>query len=384
MINKKKPTPWPVWEAKTFAGPDCIADGTGAGERLLMGIGIHCARYYPEHYDKFILRFNAEKCKPPFKGRELIHKIKECRRLAGLPVSSRSHTGGSGYRPTKLRFDPNMFSKAYENKVVTNVTESYLWWKSPIVPDAQSPTSVLGHIYEEGEKIFVTDTLDRKEPSELVTIAPVMHYPKLERFAQNNEAGVWFLPNPVSGQWTKSDSGALSLRCANAVTSFRYCVIESDEVSVDKWLNFICHCDLPVVAIYKSGGKSIHAIIKVNAQSREEWEYNVSADKEVNPKSLKSIFVPLGADAAMFHLQQPCRLPQCWRHGIDKDGKPYRRLQQLLYLNPNPDNTPIVKMPLRETREAIQARMSESLKMLGEDSESFPKITIPDGGTDGN
>lgn len=355
------------WQTKQLREiPNCYAGTGGDGERSFFSILKTCARKYPEHLDAFAARFNAEKCFPPFKGREFSHKVNEARRLAGSPVSSRSHAGGSLWNARKAELEPQTVSRMVRS-IAAAITPDFLWWRSPIVPDAMSPASFLKALYKEGEKIFVTDTFDRKKPSELVTIAPVMYCPTLERIAANNQSGVWFLPNPVSGQWVESGSGR-SMRCEAALTAWRFCVLESDRVSEADWLKILCSLPLPVAAIYRSGGKSVHVLIKIDAASAEDWKAKVAP--------LKAALTPLGVDPAAMRVSQLSRLPQCLR--TDKG-----QWQTLLYLDPEPDGVPIIEKPLRETREAIQARMSEALKMLGEDGEPFPEITIPEGGADG-
>jgi hypothetical protein len=366
MMNNKK-IPFENWQAKQLRElPNCYEDGTGNGEFTFFSILKTCARKYPEHLEKFAKRFNAEKCFPPFKGSEFTHKVSDARRLAGLSVSSRSYTGGSLWNAHKPKLEPQKVSRMVQS-IAAAITPDFLWWRSPIVPDAMSATSFLKVLYKDGDKIFVTDTFNRKKPSELVTIAPVMYCPTLEHIAANNQSGVWFLPNPVSGQWVESGDGR-SMRCEAALTAWRFCVIESDTVTEADWLKILCSLPLPVAAIYRSGGKSIHGLLKVNAESADDWKTKVAP--------LKAALTPLGVDPAAMRVSQLSRLPQCLR--TDKG-----QWQKLLYLDPEPDGVPIMEKPLRETREAIQARMSEALKMLGEDGEPFPEVTIPEGGADG-
>ena len=365
MMAEKK-IPFPDWQTKQLREiPNCYADGTGAGEYRFFSILKTCARKYPEHLDAFAVRFNAEKCFPPFTGSEFIHKINDARSKAGVPGSS--NASARGWNVHKAEFEPQMVSRMVRS-IAAAVTADFLWWRSPIVPDAMSPTSFLKALYKEGEKIFVTDTFNRKKPSELVTVAPVMYCPTLEHIASNNKSGVWFLPNPVSGQWVQSDSGR-SMRCEAALTTWRFCLLESDKVSEADWLKILCSLPLPVSAIYRSGGKSVHVLIKIDAASAEDWKAKVAP--------LKDTLTPLGVDSKAMRVSQLSRLPQCLR--TDKG-----RWQTLLYLDPEPDGVPIIKKPLRERREAIQARMKEAekVKMFAEDGEPFPEITIPEGGTD--
>jgi hypothetical protein len=100
----------------------------------------------------------------------------------------------------------------------------------------------------------------------------------------------------------------------------------------------------------------------------EDWNTQVS--------SLKELFTPLGADSAAMRVTQFSRLPQCVR---GTNGK----LQELLYLNPNPKHVSLREMPQRETRQSIEERMEAAHRQMREDTEPFPAITIPEGGQNG-
>lgn len=83
----------------------------------------------------------------------------------------------------------------------------------------------------------------------------------------NPEYGAWIRFNPLDGQGIKN---------AN-VTEFRYALVESDNVDLEKQNAIIRELELPVAALVYSGGKSLHAIVKVDAvdarQYRERVDY---------------------------------------------------------------------------------------------------------------
>ena len=112
---------------------------------------------------------------------------------------------------------------------------------------------------------------------------------------------------------------------------FRYAVIESDLAPAALWLPAIAQFDLPITALYSSGGKSIHALWRVDASSKADWDAKVAA---VKPKLIR-----LGADPAALTAVRLTRLPGCRRGSTGG-------LQKLIYLNPNPTVTPLTKMPV--------------------------------------
>lgn len=158
--------------------------------------------------------------------------------------------------------------------------------------------------------------------------------------------GAWFLAAPVTGQWlpnanNRDTNGApkLGRRHWPCVTAWRFMVLESDEAPADLWLRALVQLPLPIVAAYTSGGRSIHALVKVDASSKAAWD--ALRDDAV------PILCPLGADPAAMTAVRLTRLPGLLRHGYrGKDGKnlryPAPRLQRLLYLNPHAKACPIL------------------------------------------
>jgi hypothetical protein len=117
-------------------------------------------------------------------------------------------------------------------------------------------------------------------------------------------------------------------------------VLESDDAEPGQWMAALAQLPLPIAAIYTSGGKSIHALVRIDASSKHDWDAKAA---EIEP-----VVIPLGADPRAISAVQLTRLPCCERLGTDgKDGKyvpyPQPRLQRLLYLNPSPDGTPICR-----------------------------------------
>jgi len=71
----------------------------------------------------------------------------------------------------------------------------------------------------------------------------------------DEDAGGWVRANPVDGKGVSNDN----------VTDCRYCLVESDELPMERQLAIIRRLQLPCAAILHSGGKSIHAIVKIEA-----------------------------------------------------------------------------------------------------------------------
>ena len=89
------------------------------------------------------------------------------------------------------------------------------------------------------------------------------------------EAGAWIRFNPLDGKGVKNEN----------VTDFRYALVESDNIPVEKQNAIIRELELPVAALVHSGGKSIHAIVRVEAGSYEEYRTWVDYLYEVCKKN---------------------------------------------------------------------------------------------------
>lgn len=214
--------------------------------------------------------------------------------------------------------------------------------------DNVTPASFLHHLYRPGENVVLFDECK----SQGLALWSHDGFPfdarELDILRTGRKEGVWFLAAPVTGEYVpsgrKNEDGAphLSRRTRYTVTSFRWLVIESDEANPAHWLAFLAQLLRPIAAIYTSGGQSIHALIDIGANSEEEWNDIVG---EIKPE-----LITLGADHRMFSSVRLTRMPQCLRLGkTDRNGKyirfPKPQLQQLIYLNPWADGTPICELP---------------------------------------
>ena len=79
------------------------------------------------------------------------------------------------------------------------------------------------------------------------------------------EAGAWIRFNPLDGEGVKNDN----------VTDFRYALVESDDMPLDKQNAIIRELELPVAVMVYSGGKSIHAIVRIEAANYDEYRSRV-------------------------------------------------------------------------------------------------------------
>jgi len=84
--------------------------------------------------------------------------------------------------------------------------------------------------------------------------------------AYADECGAWIRFNPLDGKGVRDDN----------VTSFRYALVESDTLAIEKQAAIYAELELPIAALVHSGGKSLHAIVRINATSKEEYRERVN------------------------------------------------------------------------------------------------------------
>lgn len=81
----------------------------------------------------------------------------------------------------------------------------------------------------------------------------------------NPEAGAWIRFNPLDGNGCKNEN----------VTDFRYALVESDSMEIEKQNAILRELELPIACLVHSGKKSLHAIVRVDAADYAEYRKRV-------------------------------------------------------------------------------------------------------------
>ncbi len=246
------------------------------------------------------------------------------------------------------------------------IDEAWLARRSPIPVDEPQPLTFLRHLYREDEKVLIfTQEFSQGEflawvrPGELMpdpstALGMTVQTYRLAKqkgvravesaLPSGGPKGVWFLTNPVTGQWAinpraknrdNEHEPKWSRRSEEMITSFRHFVLESDELTSEQWLKVLANLRLPICAIYTSGKRSIHALVQCEVPTKAHWD----ATRDV----IRQLVCPLGADPGALSAVRLSRLPGCQRGKSGPDGRDGR--QTLLYLNPSPDGVPLRLLP---------------------------------------
>jgi len=203
---------------------------------------------------------------------------------------------------------------------VSGIDEAWLAAASPVGPATLTSEQFLSALYEPGEKVVLFSIFQSQGQCVFEVGAK-----KNDPIPAGTE-GVWFLSNPVDGKFYSNprQENRPSRRSEESITSWRYMVLENDEADTNDWLSCLVQLPLKIAAIYKSGGKSIHALVRLDAISKADWDAKCD--------QMKPVLVTLGADPGALTAVRLTRLP-----GAMRGDKP----QKLLFLNPSPNGIPL-------------------------------------------
>lgn len=81
----------------------------------------------------------------------------------------------------------------------------------------------------------------------------------------NEAAGAWIRFNPLDGNGVRNSN----------VTDYRYALVESDSMEIDKQNAILRELELPIACLVHSGKKSLHAIVRVEAGNYDEYRKRV-------------------------------------------------------------------------------------------------------------
>lgn len=285
----------------------------------------------PSEAWQLLVQYN-QRCEPPWNEHELHHKLEDAFRLAhGGPRFVSPRSPFRIIHSNQVKIDPaaevEILLKGFRCSACDLVAAS----------TCKIPPLICGeHFHRQGA--YLIDQLF--EPSELVNIVtnPIVENGKarpgdvgltLERNewarrllnpATWQPGGAWLRMNPMDGQ------GVADVN----VTAFRYALIECDAVPLELQLSLLAKLSLPIAAILTSGGRSVHAWVRVNADDSNAYRGTVS--------KMLALLAKFGVDGKNKNPSRMSRLPGVVRQiGAEGDGR-----QRLIYLNPRPTQKAIL------------------------------------------
>lgn len=185
----------------------------------------------------------------------------------------------------------------------------------------------------------------------------------------NKEAGAWVRINPLDGNGIEDKN----------VTDYRNILIECDNLDLNEQIEKLEKIKIPIRALVYSGGKSVHAIVPVNASSESEYRFifnfirNIMHDagmeidkSNINPSRLSRLPGVLRGDHKQFLIKTNIGMEsfQEWREWVSamNDGLPDIVNLRDIWNNMPPLKPELIEGILRQGHKMIIASTSKAGK----------------------
>ncbi len=264
-----------------------------------------------------LLREYNTRCQPPWSEQQLEHKLKSAEQAQdpkgkGYLKRARTYVRQDSYTPSisRLESGPAKVDSGAGKPTSSDGGKRYTLDEAAILPEPieDGTRALIKAAFEEGESIRVVPACLNEEEKEIpdgdgFTLTRELWLAKLngkdgnpnEILRSSEDAGIYIAINPLKPGGTKDAD----------VTAFRHCLIESDEKSLGAQWDLIRKSNLPCTAVIHSGGDSVHAWVRVDASTREEYNERV--------KIVLDHLADYGVDFKNKNPSRLSRLPNCER-----------------------------------------------------------------------
>jgi RecA-family ATPase len=238
-------------------------------------------------------------CQPPWSDAELQHKLKSA---ADTPHDKpRGHLVGSA-RPmrTEQRSEPKpkLVAPAFPMADTLELPTA--------LPDAAR--ALLLACFRAGEGVRIVPAVLAEDGSEIPEGAgPTLSRDEWLRKLDAHDGdpnGIW-KSKAKTGIYVGLNPLRIGCNRDGDVTDYRHALVEFDGLSVEEQWNIYSQSNLPCSAVIFSGGKSLHAWVRVDAQDKAEYDRRV--------RTLYDFFSPYGLDGKNKNPSRLSRLPGCVR-----------------------------------------------------------------------
>src|SRR5580704_4815829 len=314
MPGIKIPTLEEVWQhvkSAPWIGECPADDGRHAWiYEAAKGCAAHWLPITPEQAEDLIRR---DLTRPEQHPNEIRHSVANAYKRdysRTIPATPRVEVG---------EYNPDLLAEVAA-RVPFEVTDDWLAEVSPECVLDITPGQFLDSLFHPGESVWCGK--HDADQGDLYRIGDAVSASNMVEYFKNSQKGAKYLINPVNGQQIDG-----SVRREANLTSFRHLLIENDEAPRELWLAMVAQMRAPILALYDSGRRSTHAVIRLTATNKAEFLEQADYYRRQ--------LIPLGADENAGNKPvQLSRLPGVVRHEAGK-------LQKLLYLAPNADGQPI-------------------------------------------
>lgn len=299
----------------------------GVASLLVWGFGLS-----PDEAMGIMLQYNA-RCEPPWSQRELTRMLASALTKGG--DKPRGHMVGEGkhelgtpmeIEPEKPKRKKAVFSlEALRQAQEPGLPTTIIGWKKWLADrceydlPAMTATQVLDGLYRPGEVVLVFNRMwgtqgdwARVIGKQWYQLGPSPDAVKkpVDSCPAGSPEGMHWLMQPVTGGWRrKVGSTEMSRRTAQNVMRWPYILLESDTAPHELWLNVLVRMKIRVVAIMSSGGRSLHAVVRLDKETEEELKAELEHPDNVEVLSL------IGCDPQAMKTMVYPRLPNTYREG---------------------------------------------------------------------
>jgi hypothetical protein len=277
-----------LWLSKV---PPAVSGQSGHSTTYTAAVGLVHGFQLSEADSLALLSNWNQSCQPPWSDRELIHKIRE--------AASKSHSKPAGHL---------LQSGSAPSTAPFDITKVSFKRPSPAVapdPQASEFKRFLQAAFAPTEVVCICDAVEDGRPVSAGSFIPVEDWiarfdgPE-SRILSREREGIFvrinpFRPNLYSG----SD---------NDVSAYRHVLVEFDDKPKAEQEKLFRDSGLPITVLIDSGGKSIHAWVRVDAPNRKEWD----ARRDIIYSSIP------GIDAKNKNPSRYSRLPGAWRSPVSQ------------------------------------------------------------------
>jgi RecA-family ATPase len=223
--------------------------------------------------------WNTSHCSPPWGEKELRHKLNDAyvkphERPKGWLGKQERAVGSNG----RMMFDPKRVFEA--TFPAANLTTADLLLAAFKDDEIVCITNEAGQ--NEDGKYFPASKGNFLTRAEWITrfFGPDA---KGKKHYEASEQGAWLRINPFKADdFSGTDQ---------SVSSYRHVLVEFDKKAKDEQVAIFHQSNLPITALIESGGKSVHAWVRVDAETKEQWEerrntvYDFLTDHEPDPQN---------------------------------------------------------------------------------------------------
>ncbi len=267
-----------LWLAKV---PPAISGSGGHNTTYTAAVGL-VHGFGLSHVDSLTLLEGWNKsCQPPWKATELAYKLRD--------AASRAHNKPKGHLLDAGGSSP---SGSFDISRVS--------FKTAPDPQASEFRRFMQAAFAPTEVVCICDAVEEGRPVSAGSFIPIEEWiarfdDPASRILSQEREGIFvrinpFRPNLYSG----SD---------NDVSAYRHVLVEFDDLPKAEQEKLFRDSGLPITVLIDSGGKSIHAWVRVDAPNRKEWDIR----RDIIYSSIP------GIDSKNKNPSRYSRLPGAWR-----------------------------------------------------------------------